>query len=212
MRIVLFAEGKTERACKVVLKALIDRAAAGEGKTDVGLRIHSYNGSEILDLDTVSRDAIAALGAQDVAGVIVLVDVYPRFASADETREYYSRCVGSPRFRAHCALHDFEAWLLPLWARIYDLSGRKPKPKQNPWPRPENVDLQKPPSYRLRELFAAHRGYEKTLDGPRILRTADDLCLSAAACPELRAFLNTLLEFAGLRSRVDEAGQLVTPA
>jgi hypothetical protein len=40
------------------------------------------------------------------------------------------------------------------------------------------------------------RAYRKTLDGNLILR-GQDLSVSAAACPELKAFLNTILALCG---------------
>ena len=40
------------------------------------------------------------------------------------------------------------------------------------------------------------RAYRKTLDGIAILRN-QDLAISAAACPELKAFLNTILSLSG---------------
>jgi hypothetical protein len=189
----LFVEGKTEAACTGVLKDLLDEA--GGSRPRVRLQTRQYKGSQILRAERVAQDARLVLSATDTA-VVVLVDVAPEFQSVEEAQEHYARYLKHGRFRVHCALHDFEAWPLPHWQHIYGLAG-KPPPKTTPWPTPERINLVKPPSTRLRELFAPHRGYEKALDAPRILRSPDDLRLSASKCPQLKAFLNTLLEFAG---------------
>ena len=52
-----------------------------------------------------------------------------------------------------------------------------------------------PPAHHLQEVFSkAGRGqaYVKTRDADRILR-GQDLLVAANACPELKAFLNTIL-------------------
>jgi hypothetical protein len=91
--------------------------------------------------------------------------------------------------------------LLPHWQRIYRLAGKTP-PKHCPWRAPEDVDLVKPPSRVLSDLFASHQAYHKPRDAPRILQSPDDLRLSASKCGQLRLFLNTLLEFAGYDTRL----------
>jgi hypothetical protein len=59
------------------------------------------------------------------------------------------------------------------------------------------VNGERPPSRRLKKLYArANQRYDKVLDGPKWL-TADRLERAADHCPELRAFLATLVEFAG---------------
>jgi hypothetical protein len=201
MRIVLLVEGRTESVCKPVLKALLDEVADARGKPHIGLATRQYNGSGILDAEAVAADAAAHLEQPDTAGVAVLVDVFPEFPSADAATEHYCARLRDDRFRAHCALHDFEAWLLPHWKRVYRLAG-KTAPKQCPWSSPERVDLMKPPARVLSELLAPKHGYEKTRDVQRILRSPDDLRLSAEKCPQLKAFLNTLLEFAGYDTRL----------
>ena len=108
---------------------------------------------------------------------------------------------GPAKFKADCALHDFEAWLLPYWDRVYRLAGKTP-PKAPKWPSLENVDLQKPPSRVLcDDVFTGKPGYIKTIHGPKILE-GQDLRVAADACPELKAFLNTLLDLAGLNTRL----------
>jgi len=201
VKIVVLVEGKTERACKPVLKAFLDEVAEAESKQPVGLATRQYGGSRIWDVERVTRDACGYLRQSDVAGVALLLDVFPQFQSATAATEGYVTRLRDARFRAHCALHDFEAWLLPHWQRVYRLASRA-APRQCPWPSPEGVDLVKPPGRVLSELFAPTRGYERTRDAPRILQSPDDLRLSAAKCPQLRSFLNTLLEFAGYETHL----------
>jgi hypothetical protein len=51
-----------------------------------------------------------------------------------------------------------------------------------------------PPSHRIDEIFRAGTGgkYRKILDARRIPQ-GKDLLVAAPACPELKAFLNTIL-------------------
>jgi hypothetical protein len=198
--IVILAEGKTERSIRPVLQAFLNEAAEAGGKHPVGLAVKSYKGSELWDADAVTEDARRRLASGRAQAVVVLADVYPKFRTPDEVVRHY-RGLRDHRFRVHCALHDFEAWLLPHWERVFQIAGKTP-PKRYPWRPPEDVNLAKPPSRVLSELFAPRRGYEKAIDAPRILRSPDDLRVSAAACPQLRAFLNTLLEFAGYGARI----------
>jgi len=61
---------------------------------------------------------------------------------------------------------------------------------------PEQVNLNKPPSYHIKEMFMAgkyKRRYKKPRDANRILKDKD-LLISARACPELKAFLNRILQ------------------
>jgi hypothetical protein len=61
------------------------------------------------------------------------------------------------------------------------------------------VNHNRPPSYHIREIFNSGRSprdYVKTRDAKRILQ-GKDLSIAVAACPELRAFLNTILEICG---------------
>ncbi len=96
------------------------------------------------------------------------------------------------RFHPHAAQHDFEAWLLPYWGRIQDLSGST---KKLPSQAPETVNHLRPPSVLLKEVFRTGNkglGYVKTRDAPRILK-GQDLLIAANVCPELKSFLNTIL-------------------
>ena len=63
----------------------------------------------------------------------------------------------------------------------------------------ESVNHNHPPSWHLKELFrigAGTRDYIKTRDAKKILE-GKDLKIAADACPELKAFLNTILKVCG---------------
>lgn len=132
--------------------------------------------------------------------VIWLSDVYPgkgQWTTAAEAKAKALEWVGpEPRFHAHVALHDFEAWLLPYWARIQELTGVR---KQAPAKHPETVNHHKPPAYHIAEAYEARssvRSYKKPIDAPKILR-GQDLMVAIQACPELKAFVNTILRLSG---------------
>jgi hypothetical protein len=131
--------------------------------------------------------------------VIALTDVYTGtddFQNAPDAKNQMRAWVGNdPRFHPHVALHDFEAWLLPFWDEIQRKSGSN---RASPGPHPELVNHHNPPSKRIEEAFRTGRGrcYVKTRDALAILK-GKDLLVSANACPELKAFLNTLLQLAG---------------
>jgi hypothetical protein len=107
------------------------------------------------------------------------------------------RWVGeNPSFYPHAAQHDFEAWLLPYWSEIQKLAGHK---KGAPSGKPEEVNHQHPPSHHIKEVFriGTHgKDYSKTRDANRILQ-GKDLAIAAGLCPELKAFLNTILSLSG---------------
>jgi hypothetical protein len=198
VRIVLYVEGETEQAFKRQLKAFLDDVADRAGKQRVGLVTRADT-----HLGRLRRSVSRDLRDPECLGVAVLVDAYPDHRSAEAASEHYAGCGDPRRFRPHCALHDFEAWLLPYWQRVYRCAGR-PVPKDPPrgWKTPENVDQSKPPSKVLSlDVFTGPISYRKTVHAPRIL-DGQDLRVAAEACPQLKAFLNTLLEFAGYDTRL----------
>src|SRR4030042_4294235 len=88
--------------------------------------------------------------------VIALTDVYtgttpPDFKDAKDAKDKMRRWGGDePRFNPHAAQFDFEAWLLPYWPTIQRLAGHN---KTAPAGNPETVNHNKPPSYRINEIF-----------------------------------------------------------
>lgn len=132
--------------------------------------------------------------------VIALTDVYTGtgdFKDAAEAKQKMRTWVGpEPRFFPHAAQHDFEAWLLPYWSDIQKLAGHN---RGAPAGLPESVNHLKPPAHHLRELFRSGKcrdDYSKPRDANRIL-SGQDLTVSADQCPELKAFLNTILGLCG---------------
>ncbi len=69
------------------------------------------------------------------------------------------------------------------------------KQPQSPGSNPEKVNHGNSPAYRLAEVFRTGpktEGYVKTRDAGRILKD-EDLTVAINACPELKAFVNTIL-------------------
>jgi Domain of unknown function (DUF4276) len=89
-------------------------------------------------------------------------------------------------------LHDFEAWLLPYWEKIQRLTGSN---RRAPGAFPERVNHNKSPAYWLAEVFRTGpktQSYVKARDAGRIL-AGEDLSLAIDKCPELKAFVDTIL-------------------
>ena len=140
------------------------------------------------------------IGPSPSDAVIALTDVYTGtndFVDANDAKTKMRQWVGkNDRFFPHAAQHDFEAWLLPYWEDIQKIAGHN---RKAPPGRPENVNHQRPPSYYIREIFETGKcrdSYSKIRDANRILREKD-LTIAAAQCPELKAFLNTILSLSG---------------
>jgi hypothetical protein len=65
---------------------------------------------------------------------------------------------------------------------------------------PESVNHNRPPSHHIREIFRIGKcrdDYSKPRDASRIL-CGKDLTIAANKCPELKAFLNTILTLSGV--------------
>jgi hypothetical protein len=198
MRIALIVEGMTEKVFKGHLVAFLEPRLPGKMPE---LVIHRYNG-RIPKEDKLRRVVENLLGDKQrpADAVIALTDVYtgtPDFVDAADAKEKMRQWVGeNKRFYPHASQHDFEAWLLAYWDKIKRLAKSNRAP---PGPNPEKVNHLHPPAHRLQEVFrAGGRGqaYIKTRDADRILR-GEDLLVAANACPELKAFLNTILKLCG---------------
>lgn len=192
MRIAIICEGRTESAFKPHLRKFLSARLAGKMP---GLQFDKHDG-KIPAHDKLKRIVSNLLdtGRKPSDAVIALTDVYPDFENAEQARRVMRQWVGKePRFHAHVALHDFEAWLLPYWDRIQALAGRNSAPFGA---NPERIDHGNPPAHRLGRMFEAGKcrdSYKKPRDAGRILRDAD-LMVSIKACPELKAFVNTILK------------------
>jgi hypothetical protein len=86
--------------------------------------------------------------------------------------------------------------LLPYWSTIQRLAKHN---RAAPAGSPESVNHSHPPSWHIKEVFrigSGPRHYTKARDAKKIL-DGQDLAVAAAACPELKAFLNTILTLCG---------------
>ena len=195
-RIAIIVEGATEKAFKHCLEEFLARHLAATQRPT--LKFVAKDG-RVPKGDLLKRDVERLLEEYD--DVIALTDVYtgsdPRdFDNAMDAKAKMRQWVGhSPHFHPHAAQYEFEAWLLPFWPQVRKLSGTS---RQTPSPSPETVNHNKPPSRFLDEAYRTgrKRAYRKTQDGVAILRN-QDLAVSAAACPELKAFLNTIFTLSG---------------
>lgn len=197
MRIVVLCEGRTEQAIKKGLRGLLcERAGAGPRP---GLQLVSLGGH--MKRDKLRRLVELHVAQGDVAGVVTLTDVYPNYRNADEATRAIEELVGSDhseKLRVHAAQYELEAWLIPHWEDIARWLGVSRKP---PARNPEDVNNENPPSKHIKALYDAAKGrrlpYDNVSSAERWL-TSEGLRRSATECPNLKAFLNSLLHFAGL--------------
>jgi hypothetical protein len=193
-QIAIIVEGDSEKAFRKILLEFLTAKLGGQmPKLKFIPEDH-----RIPTGDKLKRDVDRLLATNDA--VIALTDVYtgskpPDFTDAADAKRKMRQWVGdNTNFHPHAAQYEFEAWLLPYWRSIQQLTGKNRGP---PASNPETVDHDRPPSEHLRDLFrGSKRGsYSKTRDAARILR-GQDLEVSAALCPELRAFLDTIIQVA----------------
>jgi len=199
MKIAILVEGKTE---KTFIEGKVRDFIISRVRQRPSLRPIVSKGRISKEGD-LKRTVEYLLDDYDV--VIALTDVYtssnykiPRdFKDAADAKAKMRAWVGNnPKFYPHAAQYDFEAWLLPYWSTIQKLVGQK---QSAPPGQPEQVNHTKPPSKRIMEFFeTSKRGvsYNKIIHSKHILEK-NDLLISANACPELKAFLNTILSLCG---------------
>lgn len=194
-RIAILVEGATEVAFLPALREFLRTRLPAGNMPKLDTLPHD---GRIPTGDKLKRtvERLLADRKRPADAVIALTDVYTgtrEFADAQDARHKMRAWVGDdPRFFPHVALHDFEAWLLPYWSEIQNLAGSN---RAIPGAHPEQVNHDKPPAYRLAEVFRTGdkgRAYKKPIDAARILR-GQNLAVAADACPELKAFLNTIL-------------------
>lgn len=192
MKIAIICEGKTEQAFKESLNAFLQTRLRGKMPS---LRFDVHHGS-IPTGQKLKRIVENLLGAKlkPAEAVIGLTDVYPGFSGAQEAKTKMREWVGAEtRFYPHVALRDFEAWLLPYWNQITQLAGRKAKAFGT---NPETINHGNPPAHRLARLFEAGNcrdSYRKPRDAKRILKDVD-LTIAIEKCPELKGFVNTIIQ------------------
>jgi len=193
--IAILVEGATEKALFPLIREFLGKRLQANMPKLVALPCHGRlpKGEEL-------RRRVRHLLDDRHDTVIALTDVYTGtkdFTDAADAKKKMRQWVGEePRFHPHVALHDFEAWLLPYWPEIQRLAGSN---RTAPAPNPETVNHAKPPAYVLEEVFRTGtkgKRYSKTRDAVAILR-GKDLGTAVEACPELKAFLNTILTCSG---------------
>ena len=193
MKIAILVEGKTEMALRPHLQTFLAGRLADKMPR---LILRKYDGR--IPKDRKLRATVENLlgGSDQANAVIALTDVYTgtsEFADAADAKAKMRTWVGqNNRFHPHVALHDFEAWLLPYWSEIQKLARHNKNAPPGP---PESVNHNRPPSYYIKEIFEIGKSrdsYIKARDANRILEKKD-LAVAATKCPELRAFLNTIL-------------------
>jgi hypothetical protein len=198
VRITILVEGKTEMAFKPHLRTFLESRLTGRMPRLDFSPFHSRIPRE----DKLCRyvKQLLSIGNPPADFVIALTDVYTGtddFANAADAKAKMRKWVGEEkRFHPHVAQYDFEAWLLPYWEDIQRIAGHNRNAPPGP---PENVNHNHPPSYHLKEIFrtgTCRDGYSKTRDANRILR-GKDLAIAASQCPELNAFLNTIIALSG---------------
>lgn len=200
MKITVLVEGKTEKAFKAHLLEFVKRRVVGPMPN---LDFYPCHGR--IYKEEKLRRAVEHLlrnGRAQSDAVIALTDVYTGtndFKDAADAKAQMRKWVGrNDRFYPHAAQHDFEAWLIPFWSDIQALAGHR---RGAPSGSPESVNHNKPPSYHISEIFRIGNrrdGYSKPRDAALILR-GKDLAVAANQCPELKAFLNTILTLSGAR-------------
>ncbi len=197
VKITIMVEGRTEKAFEPHLKAFLRPKLAGNMPR---LDMFPYNGRIPMHEDLRRKVENLLIGRNCSDAVIALTDVYTGtgdFANASDAKAKMRKWVSNnPAFHPHVAQHDFEAWLLPYWSDIQKLAGHN---RTAPSGLPEAVNHARPPSYHIKEIFEignCRDSYSKPRDANRILRNKD-LAISAAQCPELRSFLNTILTLSG---------------
>jgi len=196
MRIVVLCEGKTEKVLKPALSEWL-----GEHLPKTGTGIDAKPVHHKLVGAKFRRQVELNCARNDVLGVIGLTDVYGVFESGvqakEALREAVAGCNHVEKFWGHVAQFELEAWIMPFWDDIAKSIGVKAK---KPGEKPEEINHEKPPSKHLKELFRRakqpRRNYDKVRHAWQWL-TAKNLQTAAESCPELRAFLNSILKLAG---------------
>lgn len=198
MKIALLVEGETEKVFMPSLREFLSRHLAGKMPK---LIMHRYDG-RIPKEDKLRRVVLDLLTKRPEPAdpVVALTDVYTGtsdFKDAADAKAKMKEWAGDhDRFYPHVAQHDFEAWLLPYWSTIQKLAKHNMGAPSGP---PEQVNHDRPPARRLKEIFERGKcrdSYVKPRDALRILKD-NDLSVAVNACPELKAFVNTILKLSG---------------
>jgi hypothetical protein len=200
MKIAILVEGDTERVFMPSLRKFLSQHLPGQMPN---LSVRPYDG-RIPKGDKLRRvvEDLLTRRPKPADAVIALTDVYTGsadFVSASDAKAKMTQWTGNNScFYPHVAQHDFEAWLLPYWPTIQKLARHNMVAPPAP---PEQVNHNRPPAVRIKEIFergGCRDSYVKPRDALRILKDNDnDLSVAIAACPELKAFINTIIRLSG---------------
>ena len=192
MKIAILVEGATEVAFREKFREFLQGHL---GQNMPRLKFIACDG-RIPKEGKLKRVVENLLNNDKYDAVIALTDVYTGtkdFKDAAEAKAKMTDWAGNnPNFYPHTALHDFEAWLLPYWSTIQRLAKHN---RSAPSGFPETVNHNKPPAYRIQEIFEIGQcksSYDKPIHGKAILKN-NDLMIAIQACPELKAFVNTII-------------------
>ena len=192
MKIAILVEGATEVAFREKFREFLQGHL---GQNMPRLKFIACDG-RIPKEGKLKRVVENLLNNDKYDAVIALTDVYTGtkdFKDAAEAKAKMTDWAGNnANFYPHTALHDFEAWLLPYWSTIQRLAKHN---RSAPSGFPETVNHNKPPAYRIQEIFEIGQcksSYDKPIHGKAILKN-NDLMIAIQACPELKAFVNTII-------------------
>ena len=192
MKIAILVEGATEVAFREKLREFLQGRL---GQNMPRLKFIPCDG-RIPKEGKLKRIVENLLNNDQYDAVIALTDIYTGtkdFKDAVDAKAKMKNWAGNnPNFYPHTALHDFEAWLLPYWSTIQRLAKHN---RSAPGGFPETVNHDNPPSYRIQEIFEIGQcktSYDKPIHGKAILKN-NDLIIAIQVCPELKAFVNTII-------------------
>lgn len=191
MKIAILVEGATEKAFKPILQDFLKTRISQQMPK---LNFVTHNGR--IPKQEKLRRVVENLLSDRYDAVIALTDVYTGTKDFEDGADAKAKMIdwvaNNPKFYPHVAQHDFEAWLLPFWSTIQKLAQHN---KSAPVGAPEQVNHGNPPSYWIKAIFESgkcDRSYSKIRDAQRILKD-NDLMVAVKVCPELKAFINTIL-------------------
>jgi hypothetical protein len=204
VKFVLLVEGFTEKETAAsFLKRWLDQQGL---RQPVGIRPVRFSGCQhfLNDVATRSRMFLSAPGAQDVIGVIGLLDLYgptfypPHLQTVDERHQWgvthIQKLVNQAQFRMFFAVHEFEAWILGD-RKVLSPEIRKGLPGRAA--QPETVNFHEPPSKLLDRLYSQNgkRGYKKVVHGRELFAKLDPSTVYEN-CPYLARMLDEMLNMA----------------
>lgn len=192
-KIIVYVEGSGDRLC---LETLLDSLLEGKAASGVSIQfVEMTRGDRKTALLTTApvKAALAILNDPHLL-VVILPDLYPpnkafdhktceemqtgvlRRFSQEITRRHESDHRFVERFRVFCLIHDLEVLLLAAEEQLMTACGLT----SVMWTTPVEQQNQEYPPKRIVEKLI--RGYQPTVDGPRILAGADYRVISSR-CP-----------------------------